>query len=169
MFNDLSSLINIVKKSAPLLGSALGGPIGGLAASIIANAFGSTTTNPSDLIESINKDPDAALKLKELELKHEVDLKSIDSDDYKAQLTDIQSAREREVEIVKALGKRDSMLDTLALSITAGFFAVIIMVFLTRLDKSDHDVLYMLVGILGTTFTQVYQFYFGASKKSNQQ
>ena len=68
-----SALINIVEKAAPLLAEALGGPIGGIAGmltSVIASAFGGKDTDIDDIVSKIQSDPNAAAKLKELEIKH---------------------------------------------------------------------------------------------------
>ena len=54
---------------APALGVALGGPAGGAVGSLVAAAFG-TTARPADVAAVIAQDPEAAVKLREIELRH---------------------------------------------------------------------------------------------------
>ncbi len=61
--------------------------------------------------------------------------------------------------------KEKWLLHLYAFSVIIGFFAMCFLIALTKLDQSDHDILYMLLGVLGTTFSQVFQYYFGSSKK----
>ncbi|NWO05552.1 MAG: hypothetical protein HLX50_07570 [Alteromonadaceae bacterium] len=63
---DWDGVRNIVSKSAPLLGTALGGPAGGAIGGAIAAVLG--VENSPDAIEAeLRKDPAALLKLKGLE------------------------------------------------------------------------------------------------------
>lgn len=87
----LSDLVPIVSKIAPSLGGALAGPAGGIIGSLIATAFGSN--NPQDLLEKINSDPEAALKLKSLEYQHEDALAKLQSINYQTEVDDRKSAR----------------------------------------------------------------------------
>ncbi len=64
-------LIEIVSDCAPILGSALAGPTGGMVGHIIAQAFGK---EKADLVQEIKSDPDAQDKLKQIQADHEADL-----------------------------------------------------------------------------------------------
>lgn len=55
-----------VISAAPALGAALGGPLGGAAGVLIAEAFGVDAT-PEKVSEAIKNDPNAILKLAEIE------------------------------------------------------------------------------------------------------
>ena len=55
--------------------------------------------------------------------------------------------------------------DFIAIMVILGFFAMAFIVALTKLDLSDHDVLYMLVGQMAAGFIQVLSSYFGNKKK----
>lgn len=77
---------NLAQKGLPILGGALGGPAGALAGSLIASVFGSETT-PEAVEKVISSDPNALIKLKELEsknteilLKFYTDISKMDSD-----------------------------------------------------------------------------------------
>ena len=110
-FKEVAKMIS---KMAPLLGSVLGGPVGGAVGGVvsaIANLFGvdpdEAQNNPSVLVEAIEKDPEAAIKLKELENNLRIELQKLLIEQDKMMLADIAGARQREIEIVKATGHRD--------------------------------------------------------------
>lgn len=84
------NLIDIVKNISPILGTALGGPAGGLVGTAIASLFGANPKDSEDLIKRINSDANAILKLKELEL-----------DWQKAQLSAQAQSQQGQIEIGK--------------------------------------------------------------------
>lgn len=73
---DWKELGTKIADSAPLLGSALGGPLGGGLGSIIAAAFGSEP-KPDKVLEAIQKDLQAAVKLQEIQSNEKVRLQEI--------------------------------------------------------------------------------------------
>ncbi len=94
----MSNFIDKVTSLLPALGTALGGPAGGLVTSLIANAFGADPKNDSDILSKINSDPEAIVKLRQLELEHQEALQQIDYQRYVAELNDTANARNREVQ-----------------------------------------------------------------------
>ncbi len=94
--NDLQSLVT---KSAPLLGSLLGGPLAGLGVSWLAHAFGVDGNHPQDIINKILADPQAALTLKSLEYNHQEELQRIQATNYQTEVDDRKSARVREISL----------------------------------------------------------------------
>ena len=58
-----------VAAAAPALGLALGGPAGGAIGSLVAAAFGVDST-PESVSKALVTDPDAAVKLQEIQLRH---------------------------------------------------------------------------------------------------
>lgn len=157
-----SNLSSVVSKVAPILGGALSAinPVSGFIISSIAKLFGADPNNQQDIIDKINADADAALKLKQFELEHQYDLHRIVVEDKK-------SARDREVQIVRATGKRDWVVDFIALFMIIGFFSIIMIVSFTKMDQSDHDILYLLVGQLSGGFLLIVSYYFGSSLPGN--
>ncbi len=61
---------------APTAGSLLGGPAGGAVGALIAATLG-TATEPDKVVEAIQSDPQAAVKLKELELNHRLEMERL--------------------------------------------------------------------------------------------
>lgn len=70
-----------LKRIAPPAAAALGGPAGGLAATVIAGALGVEKT-PAAVVEAIRTDPEAAIKLA-----------AVEADLAKAAMLDVQDAR----------------------------------------------------------------------------
>ena len=107
---DWSKVVNLVKTSAPLLGTVIGGPagtvVGGLAGgavSLIAQAFGiEETDNPDKIYEAIKADPESAIKLREIELNNKIELQKIALQLDRAYLQDTQNARQRQIEVEKS-------------------------------------------------------------------
>lgn len=86
---DWSNLGRKIADAAPLLGSALG-PAGGAVGSLIANTLG-TQNDPDAIDAAMERDPEAALKLRKLESEHELELKRM-------VLANEQSAREEKTQ-----------------------------------------------------------------------
>ena len=81
-------------------------------------------------------------------------------------LGDKSNARSREVEVVKATGKRDYALIALAAVIVIGFFAGLVSLVFITLDKGSgtYELLYMMFGALVIKFGTVVDYFFGASE-----
>lgn len=84
-------------------------------------------------------------------------------------LGDKNSARNREVEVTKATGKKDATVVVLAGVIVLGFFAGLISLVYIHLDKGSgtYELLYLMFGGLIAKFGTVVDYFFGASDKSN--
>lgn len=117
-------------------------------------------------------------ELKKFEMSHKVELEKLVLENKKEDnrskeratelvLDDKQSARSREVEVVKATGKRDNSVTYLAAVIVAGFFAGLISLVFVHLDKGSgtYELLYMMFGALIAKFGTVVDYFFGASDK----
>ncbi len=149
----------IAKLGAPLLGGAVGGPLGAGLAGIIASVVGGDPDDPEDLYQRIKADPEAAVKLREVELTHKTRLEEIT-------LENTQSAREREVEVTKATGKLNWPMYVLAGVIVVGFFVLVMVLFFKAVPEGSREVAFMLFGSLATNFGAVCNYFFGSSKGS---
>lgn len=80
-------------------------------------------------------------------------------------LGDKADARDREVEVVKATGKKDNTVTVLAGVIVFGFFAGLISLIFVHLDKGSgtYELLYMMFGALIAKFGTVIDYFFGSS------
>ncbi len=57
----------LIKLGAPILGTAIGGPLGGTVGSVLAQTFGAANETPEAISAAVQADPEAADKLKTLE------------------------------------------------------------------------------------------------------
>lgn len=69
----------IASIGAPLLGGAIGGPAGAALGGIVAEALGVETNDPNEIALAIDKDPAAAVKLKEIQAQERIRLQEIAS------------------------------------------------------------------------------------------
>ncbi|WP_417441910.1 3TM-type holin [Idiomarina sp.] len=84
---DWSDIKGLVGTAAPLLGSLLG-PAGTAAGGMIASALG-VEESPEAVMRAIQQDPQAAVKLQQIEREHERELRSMLIQAQTAQLTQI--------------------------------------------------------------------------------
>lgn len=152
-------LKKIIGTAAPLLATALGFPAAAPFLALLAHTFNADPENLDDVANKISLDPDAKMKLNQLEMAHETELRQIIYNTAKLQVDDVENARQTEIE----RQRYGWMLPVLGIMITVGFFANIMILHLTRMDTTDHDVLYMMLGVAGTSWGTVVQYYFGSS------
>lgn len=73
-WHDLSS---IVGKAAPILGTLIAGPAGAAVGGLVASALGIAPATPDTVAQALTVNPDAAVKLAEIEAKKSVELQSL--------------------------------------------------------------------------------------------
>jgi hypothetical protein len=86
----MDTLVGLLKTAAPMAATALTGPAGGMAVKMIAQKLG-VENSVEAVTKHLQSNPEDAVKLKELDLK-ELELHNADRD----------SARKREMEVVKS-------------------------------------------------------------------
>ena len=155
---------NTVNSIAPLIGTAIGGPFGGMATAAITSIMGVDkdatdeqlteairNATPEQLVQIKNADNDFKVRMRELGIKEE-DLHAKDRD----------SARKREV----ALGG-DMTVKILAVLIMVGFFVICAYVLGWGLGEGVSAGLGgVIVGYASAKAEQVCNYYFGSSKGS---
>ena len=151
-----------IRTLAPMLGTALGGPLGGAAAAFIADKLGlesKTIEAVSEVLSSGKMSPEqiSQIKLAEVDFKkfmadHEIKLEQISADDRKS-ARDLQAS------------SRSSTPAVLTYIITLGFFGVLIAMFLYPEVKESSPLMIML-GSLGTAWTSAVAFWLGSSHSS---
>ncbi len=88
-------------------------------------------------------------------------------EEIKLWFADIQGARQREMEIVKATGSKDINLYVLAWAMVAGFFALLGFLLFVPVPADQSGVVFMLFGALSSGFGSVIGYFFGSSKGSS--
>lgn len=89
------SVKDTVAAAAPLLGGALGGPAGGAIGGLIASALG-VENKPDAVAQALKTDPQAALKLQELERTHQRELERMHLEAETARLSEINQTMRTE-------------------------------------------------------------------------
>jgi len=156
----IPELLSLVKTTAPIVASALGSPIAGVAVSLIASAFGIKGNDQNAIVNAIKSDPDAAFKLKELEYTHAEELKKIASTDFQTAVSDKMNAREYSKQYI-------GFMKYMAAMVTIGFFIALFMCFLPQLNISDPEkqILLVFIGVLTSKFQTIIDYFFGSSNK----
>jgi len=171
---DWKEIASKIATIAPVLGGAIGGPVGSLAGtgiSLLAKVLGITEQEATpENVEQLLSGPPDEWKFKVLAAENEFKLKmrELELMDTKAQLADIQSAREREKAIVAATGKLDLNLYFLAWTLICGFFGLLGVLIFVHVPQDSSGVIYMLFGALSMGFGSVVQYFFGSSAGSAQ-
>lgn len=150
-----------LKTLVPMLGTALGGPLGGAAASFIADKLGisgDTVEVVNEVLNSgkMNSEQVAALKLAEIDFKkfleqNKIDLARLDFENTKS-ARDMQTVTKSSTPAV------------LSYLITGGFFGILGYM-LSDAYVSSEPLLVML-GSLGTAWVAIVNFWFGSSNGS---
>jgi hypothetical protein len=137
------SLVELITKHTPILGAALGGPVGSVVGSLISTALGGIDMSNTEVVKQALDKPDSVAKLKELEL----------------QLSDLQNARLAAAKDTGALRYQRLFLAVLAMvALVADIYAINYVT-----DKMLSEILVMMLVFLVWDIRQIYKFYFGSS------
>lgn len=85
--------------------------------------------------------------------------------DAQREKNSIDNANQLDIKRTLLFGRRDLVMDFIAVVVVLGFFAMAFVIALTPRDNSDHDVLNMLIGQLSAGFIAVLSFFFGSIRK----
>ncbi|MDB2580781.1 hypothetical protein N9X62_00100 [Candidatus Poseidoniales archaeon] len=152
---------NLVGAVAPTLGSALAGPLGGQAASVVAKVLG-CDTDPKSINNAIkNATPEQMLELKKAEQEFEVQMKELDVDIFSLETADKQDAR----------GKfsKDWTARIIGVVVVGGFMGYIFLVTLQPPEQNSEALINLVLGYLGGLASAVISFYFGASHSPDKE
>lgn len=155
---------SIVRSVAPVLGTALGGPLTGTAVKFLGDKLlGNPDATEMDVAEAITSaSPEQLVRLKELNAEFQLSMKKLGIDLERIRFEDRKSARE----LFKVNKWPQIILST---GYTIGYFIVIFFVFNGRLNDLDPKVFGIaatILGILTTAIPQILQFWFGSSSGS---
>ena len=155
----------IISGAAPLVGTLVGGPAGGTVGTLISSALG-VDDSPDAIEMELRNNPDALLKIKELEITHKTRFEEMALEETRAHLADTQDARRAEIERMKSGGDNRFMY-ALATIIVIGFFGVIAGLYFKAIPKESRDVALVLLGTLASEFGVIVKYFFGSSKGSS--
>jgi hypothetical protein len=152
----METLLNLLKGIAPAVATAVGGPLGGLAISAIADKFG-----VQDSVEAVAKaiagDPEAAIKLAELDLRQ-----------FELENQDRDSARHMQE---TALNQEDKyakhFIYNFAWFWSGGSMLYFFAITFGQVPASGKDFGNIILGfLLGTAVATIISFFYGSSKSS---
>lgn len=149
-----------LKQIAPTVASALGGPLAGMAVSVISKAIGVDESKVGDLISNnkLTAEQVAQIKIAEIELQKQAQELGLNFE--KLAVDDRKSAREMQA------ATRSWVPPLLAASVTFGFFAILGGMMFGKMSVADNTALTMMLGSLGTAWTGIIAYYFGSSAGS---
>ena len=158
MKNLLKSIVGAV---APSLGTALGGPLGGMASKVICDVLG-CEDNPKAIDNAVQQaTPEQLLELKKAEKTFELQMKELDVDIFKLETLDIQDARSK--------FSKDWTARLIGLFTVGGFMGYIFLVTLQPPEQNSEALIILVLGYLGGLASAIISFYFGASHSDNKE
>jgi hypothetical protein len=148
-----------LKQIAPTIATAMGGPFGTLAYGVVSKVMGISPEDAQKTIESgkLTAEQIAQVKLAEIELQKQAQELGLNFE--KLSVEDRKSARDMQA------ATRSIVPPALAAIITVGFFSILIMMMLGKVDGNNPTIL-MMLGSLSTAWTGIIAYYFGSSAGS---
>ena len=159
------ALKGIVKTVAPTIGTALGGPAGGMATKFLAEKLlGKSDATEEDIEQSIlGASPETMLQLKKLDRDFEMQMKQLGVDVFKLEVEDRKSARDMfKVNIWPQI--------SLSGIFTIGYFVVLYQILsgAARIAPEMEPVANVIIGVLTAAMTTILAFWFGSSFGSKE-
>lgn len=158
-------LFQILKTAAPVIASALTGPLGGIAVEMVSNALGLSDKteeaiktaldggiSPEQKLALQKANNDFLLETQRISNSHEENI-------YKTEVDDRASARLRESSV------KDYVNSILAYSIVGGFIISVVGV-LSGVFKIEDQATFLVLNLLAAPCTQVLSYYFGSTSGS---
>lgn len=154
-----------LKSLVPLLGTALGGPLGGAAASFIADKLGiegKTIKAVNEVLNSGKLSPEqiSGLKLAELDFQKFLEQNKIDL----ARLAVENTKDARAMQIVT----RSPMPAIISVILTTGFLGLLTGLMAGWLKAEDNQAMLIMLGALGAGFGAVINYWLGSSSDSGR-
>jgi len=145
---------------APLVGTALGGPFGGIAGKTLANSLGVAEVDVASILQSPN--PEQVTKIKEAEHEFEKFMREADIQEQELSARDRDSARN--------MALKTSLRPQMALSLvyTGGYFLVLfgLMAEWITIPAGNEQLMAGLIGVLTAGQVKVLDFFLGSSAGS---
>lgn len=150
---------NLLGNAAPLLGTALGGPVGGVAGSLIAKALG-VEESPEAVAAEIKRDPMALVKLRELESNERIKIQELALETLQTELKDTQDARKNH--------QHSKMPAIICIALTFMVAGAAYLIFALEIPDGNKEIAYMLFGSLVTKWGDSIAYWVGTTRSSAQ-
>ena len=153
--NLLKGVKGILGAVAPTIGTALGGPMGGMAAKMVAEALG-VDNDPKKIEKAIQAaTPEQLAELKQIDADFDIKMKELDVDLFALETADIQSAR--------GMFSKDWTARIIGITVVGGFMGYIFLVTIQPPEQNSEALINLVLGYLGGLASAIISFYFGAS------
>ena len=158
---------DIIRTVAPWIGTALGGPLGGMAVEAAANALGISEktadavksalsgATPEQMLALKKADQEFSMQMQALDFKQVSDLEAIAAGDRKS-ARDMQAATRSRVPAL------------LSVIVTVGFLGLLTGMMTGTLKADDNQAMLIMLGALGVAFGQVMNFWLGSTSESGR-
>ena len=148
-----------ISVGAPLLGGALFGPAGAAVGSIIAGKFGvAPDATPEQVLTAIKGDPDAALKLRQIETTHVERLQELENERLRIETADVQSARN--------VHQHHWMPSAITMVMCAMFGAIVGALFIWAIPGENKDIVVYMAGQVSGILTSCVTYWVGSTRAS---
>ena len=148
-----------ISVGAPLLGGALFGPAGAAVGSIIAAQFGvSPDATPDQVLTAIKGDPDAALKLRQIETTHVERLQELENDRLRIETADVQSARN--------VHQHHWMPSVITMLMCAMFGCIVGALFIWAIPGENKDIVVYMAGQVSGLLASCVVYWVGSTRAS---
>jgi hypothetical protein len=147
-----------IQMGAPILGGALGGPAGAAVGAMIANQFGVDDPTPGNIMAAIKADPDAAMKLREVELRHQERLIELENDRFRIETADVQNAR--------AVHQHHWMPSVITMVLCAMFGSIVGALFIWAIPGENKDIVVYMAGQVSGLLASCVVYWVGSTRAS---
>ncbi len=152
-----SDISNTVGRLAPLVGGALGGPAGASVGGLVASALGVDAT-PYAISQAIKDDPEAAIKIKNLEIQNERHFRELTFKTLDVELADKKSAREAH--------KHNPMPSYICCALTLLVAAGAYLLFEIDIPDDNQEIAYLLFGTVLAKWGDSIAYWVGTTRSS---
>ena len=144
---------------APMLASAVGGPLAGAATTAIVNALGLApdTTQEQAATAVVGATADQLIALRNADHDFAAKMKQLEIDAAKLTYDDKANARGREIAV------KDRTPAVLAAALTVGYFGFLSLLMFHVLPAGSEEVLKQVISALTTGYTLMLAYYYGSS------
>ena len=159
---DFSKVIATV---APWIGTALAGPLGGMAAQVASRALGLTEKTAGELQQVFeNLDSEQVLCLKKADLEFSLQMRALG---FK-QASDLEALASNDRKDARSMQvvARSWVPAALSVIITVGFLGLLTGMMLGFLKAEDNQAMLLMLGALGVAFGQCTNFWLGSTAGS---
>jgi hypothetical protein len=158
---------NIIATVAPWIGTALGGPLGGMAVEAAANALG-LSDKTADAVKGaiMGASPETLLALKEADQSFALQMQALGFQNLKDMEAIAAADRDSARDMMTAT--RSWVPAALSGFVTIGYFTILIGLMSGKLEISDSQAMLLMLGSLTTAWGVVMAFWFGTTADSGR-